>query len=109
MINVSCNTTLAKSSNVDLSSDNRALQKGMDLYVAGFPCQPFSIAGHQKGFDDERGKIVNYVLRHIQQNMPKMFILENVKGFTTLNGGQYVQQTVQFLKQIKGNDTQPAY
>ena len=47
--------------------NNRALQKGMDLYVAGFPCQPFSIAGHQKGFDDERGKIVSYGRRHIHQ------------------------------------------
>ena len=46
--------------------NNRDLQKNMDLYVAGFPCQPFSIAGHQQGLDDERGKIIHSVLHHIK-------------------------------------------
>ena len=64
--------------------NNRDLKKNSDLYVAGFPCQPFSIAGHQQGLGDERGKIIHHVLHHIQRNMPKTFVLENVKGFTTL-------------------------
>ena len=89
--------------------NNRDLKKNMDLYVAGFPCQPFSIAGHQQGLDDERGKIIHHVLHHIQHNMPKTFVLENVKGFTTLKNGQYVQQTIQFLKQIRDKNSQPAY
>ena len=79
---------------------NRTLEKDMDLYVAGFPCQPFSIAGLRRGLDDERGKIVNHVLHHIENHLPKIFILENVKGFTTIHNGKCVQQAVQFLKQI---------
>ena len=89
--------------------NNRELDKHMDLYVAGFPCQPFSIAGHRRGVNDERGRIVHQVLHHIEHQLPKMFILENVKGFTTIQNGKYVQQTVQFLKQIKDTDGQQAY
>ena len=88
---------------------NRTLEKHMDLYVAGFPCQPFSIAGLRRGLDDERGKIVNHVLHHIENHLPKIFILENVKGFTTIHNGKCVQQTVQFLKQIRDANGQQAY
>ena len=52
----------------------------IDLYVAGFPCQTFSIAGQQKGFNDERGQIFFYCLDVINHKNPKYFILENVKG-----------------------------
>ena len=69
--------------------------------MAGFPCQPFSVAGYQQGLSDTRGKIVNNVLHHISHQLPKMFVLENVKGFSTLDNGKYVKQIVQFLKQIQ--------
>jgi DNA (cytosine-5)-methyltransferase 1 len=52
----------------------------VDLYVAGFPCQSFSIAGQRKGFNDERGQIFYYCLDTINTIQPKYFILENVKG-----------------------------
>ena len=55
--------------------DNRVLQKDMDIYVAGFPCQPFSVAGYQNGLDDPRGKIINHVLHHIDHNQPKLFVV----------------------------------
>ena len=88
---------------------NRDLEKNMDLYVAGFPCQPFSVAGYQQGLNDPRGKIVNNVLHHIDHNQPKMFVLENVKGFTTLDNGKYVKQTIHFLKRIQDKHGQPMY
>ena len=47
---------------------------------AGFPCQPFSRAGRQKGWADERN-MIPHMLRVIEDLKPDFFILENVKGF----------------------------
>jgi DNA (cytosine-5)-methyltransferase 1 len=52
----------------------------IDLYVCGFPCQPFSQAGEKKGFDDKRGNVFWSCLEVIEKKQPKYFILENVKG-----------------------------
>jgi len=52
----------------------------IDIYVCGFPCQPFSIAGERKGFNDKRGNIFFNCLDVIKAKKPKIFILENVKG-----------------------------
>lgn len=64
--------------------DNTKLPKDIDLYVAGFPCQAFSTLGAKKGFDNVKcGDIFFDVLDYIQDNLPKIFILENVKGLVT--------------------------
>lgn len=52
----------------------------LDLYVAGFPCQAFSIAGHRLGFEDIRGTIFFNCAEFIRINRPRAFVLENVKG-----------------------------
>ena len=52
----------------------------IDLYVCGFPCQPFSSAGERKGFADKRGNVFFSCLEVIKKKQPKYFILENVKG-----------------------------
>ncbi|MEB3279864.1 MAG: DNA cytosine methyltransferase [Lyngbya sp.] len=54
----------------------------IDLIVGGVPCQPWSIAGKIKGFDDPRGKLWFDVIRIVIENKPKGFIFENVKGLT---------------------------
>lgn len=54
----------------------------IDIIVGGVPCQPWSIAGKIQGFDDPRGKLWFDVMRIIQENQPKGFIFENVKGLT---------------------------
>lgn len=51
----------------------------IDLLIAGFPCQAFSMAGKQLNFDDPRGKLFFEVVRLIQELKPKYFLLENVK------------------------------
>ncbi|MGB3694633.1 MAG: DNA (cytosine-5-)-methyltransferase [Spirulinaceae cyanobacterium] len=54
----------------------------IDLLVGGVPCQPWSIAGKIKGFQDPRGKLWHDVVRIVKANQPKGFIWENVKGLT---------------------------
>jgi len=58
-----------------------------DLLVGGFSCQPFSIAGKRKGFEDLRGQVVFDIIRILRAKKPKMFLLENVKGLLSHNGG----------------------
>ncbi|MEA5509154.1 DNA cytosine methyltransferase [Crocosphaera sp. UHCC 0190] len=54
----------------------------IDLLVGGVPCQPWSIAGKLKGFEDPRGKLWFDVIRLVKNHQPKAFIFENVKGLT---------------------------
>jgi DNA (cytosine-5)-methyltransferase 1 len=51
-----------------------------DLLTAGVPCQSWSIAGKNRGFDDDRGQLWNDTLFLLNQSRPKAFIFENVKG-----------------------------
>jgi DNA (cytosine-5)-methyltransferase 1 len=52
----------------------------IDLYVCGFPCQPFSQAGRRKGLNDHRGNVFWSCLKVIEVKQPRYFILENVRG-----------------------------
>jgi DNA (cytosine-5)-methyltransferase 1 len=51
-----------------------------DILTGGFPCQPFSIAGLQEGFNDERSNVFWKILEIIDYHKPKCVILENVKN-----------------------------
>src|ERR1700674_3359700 len=53
----------------------------VDVLTAGFPCQPFSVAGEKRGFKDERGLLFLHVIRLIKEfgrDKPKILLLENV-------------------------------
>lgn len=58
-----------------------------DILTAGFPCQPFSIAGEQKGFNDVRSNVFWKILEIIQHHVPKCIILENVKNLLSHDNG----------------------
>lgn len=67
------------------------LKKKIDIILAGFPCQPFSAAGNQKGFMDTRGTLFFEIERIIEESTkighkPKGFILENVEGLVKHGG-----------------------
>src|SRR5690606_38532549 len=51
-----------------------------DLLTAGVPCQSWSIAGRNLGFDDDRGQLWNDTIYLLKKTQPKAFIFENVKG-----------------------------
>lgn len=59
-----------------------------DILCAGFPCQPFSQAGHHKGFEDSRGTMFSQVMRFVKHNLPKIVVLENVQALLTHDNGQ---------------------
>lgn len=54
-----------------------------DILTGGFPCQPFSIAGYQEGFKDERSNVFWKILEIIDHHQPKCVILENVKNLVS--------------------------
>merc|ERR1740129_1118349 len=71
-----------------------------DLYVAGFPCQPFSMAGKQQGFADVRGTIFFKVLEYLKVQSPKVFVLENVKGLVKIHDGKYFAAIMESLEAL---------
>ncbi|MFZ0276102.1 MAG: DNA (cytosine-5-)-methyltransferase [Candidatus Sulfotelmatobacter sp.] len=67
---------------LDLSVQGDKLEP-VDILTAGFPCQPFSIAGEKLGFQDERGMLFLHIVRLIREfgrAKPKVLLLENVKN-----------------------------
>lgn len=58
-----------------------------DILTGGFPCQPFSIAGKQEGFDDKRSNVFWKILELIDYHQPKAVILENVKNLVSHDEG----------------------
>lgn len=76
------------------------LPKSVDVIVGGVPCQPWSIAGKIKGFEDDRGKLWFDVIRVIELNQPKAFIFENVKGLMEPRHRQSLESIVSELSQL---------
>ena len=70
-----------------------------DILLAGFPCQPFSQAGLKKGFLDTRGTLFFDILEIIKYHMPKIILLENVKGFKSHDKGNTFQIIKALLEQ----------
>lgn len=80
-----------------------------DILVAGFPCQPFSIAGVSKknslgretGFEDKtQGTLFFDVCRIIKEKRPKAFLLENVKNLTSHDKGKTFRIIQEALKEL---------
>jgi DNA (cytosine-5)-methyltransferase 1 len=59
-----------------------------ELLVGGFPCQPFSFAGSQRGFDDTRGTLFFSIARILREKKSTSFIFENVKGILSNDSGK---------------------
>ena len=72
----------------------------IDLYVSGFPCQPFSRANKFKTSVDPRLNLFNNCLEVIRNKKPKIFILENVKTLATLNNGKYFNEILEILNSL---------
>ena len=71
-----------------------------DILLAGFPCQPFSYAGYKQGLKDERGTLFYQIIRILKEKTPDAFLLENVKGLTSLNEGHILKDMINSLEDI---------
>lgn len=70
-----------------------------DILAAGFPCQPFSMAGVRKGFNDKvRGTLFFEICRILECHKPPMVFLENVKGFVSHDKGRTLQTVLETLE-----------
>ena len=71
-----------------------------DVLLAGFPCQPFSIIGDMRGFDDDRGNLIFNVAEIIDAKRPAAFVLENVRQLSTHNRGRTMQAIIAKLNEL---------
>ena len=72
-----------------------------DVLCAGFPCQAFSKAGHQKGFEDEtRGTLFFEIIRILKHHKTPYIILENVRNLTSHDNGNTWSVIKNSLKEL---------
>lgn len=71
-----------------------------DFLLAGFPCQPFSYAGKKRGFGDTRGTLFFEIERILEKYKPKAFLLENVRGLKTHDGGRTFETIINKLHNL---------
>lgn len=76
-----------------------------DIFVGGFPCQAFSVAGKRKGFDDTRGTLFFEIARILSAKRPQLFLLENVKGLLSHDNGRTFEIIITTLDEL-GYDLQ---
>jgi len=70
-----------------------------DFMTAGVPCQSWSIAGKNLGFDDDRGQLWNDTLYLLNKVRPKAFIFENVKGLSDPRNQKALNYILSRIKQ----------
>ena len=71
-----------------------------DVLCAGFPCQPFSICGQQKGFEDTRGTLFFNICQIIQIKKPPVIFLENVKHLVHHDNGKTLNTILESLEDL---------
>ena len=99
--------------NIDITDEKLDYKEipNFDVLCAGFPCQPFSHAGLKKGFDDTRGTLFFNIKEIIrakiveskkkpQVTIPKVLLLENVKGFRNHDKGNTFKRIKEVLNDL---------
>ncbi|MDO4642777.1 MAG: DNA (cytosine-5-)-methyltransferase [Cardiobacteriaceae bacterium] len=72
-----------------------------DIICAGFPCQPFSLAGKKKGAEcPKSGRLIDHVIRIAKYHSPKFIFLENVPNILTIADGTFWDYLVESFVRI---------
>ena len=71
-----------------------------DILCAGFPCQPFSQAGHKRGFDDVRGTLFFDIAEILRIKRPRAFFLENVRHLLKHDNGNTFSTIMRVLDEL---------
>jgi DNA (cytosine-5)-methyltransferase 1 len=89
----------------DLTKIDPKIIPDFDVLMAGFPCQPFSISGHHKGFEDTRGTLFFDICRIIDKKKPRVVVLENVKHFINHDKKRTLRKVIKTLEKLNYNVT----
>ena len=84
----------------DITKIDVASIPAFDVLCGGFPCQSFSKAGHQAGFEDKRGQLFFNICDIIKHHRPKYLLLENVRNLSSHDEGntwKVIQQNIDKL------------
>ena len=101
-LNNTTNTTLIEA---DVREVDSRVVPSSDIIVAGFPCQPFSLAGYRRGLNDPRGKLFMEITRiaNGMEELPRVLFLENVSNLYSHDDGN----TYEFVKKTLINAGYP--
>ena len=72
----------------DVRDIDFSMLPNVDVVVAGFPCQPFSIMGYRRGFKDPRGNLFFEISRFVDVKRPRVVLLENVQNLMEHDNGK---------------------
>ena len=78
----------------------RKLRGKVDIICGGFPCQAFSIAGKQFGFEDARGTLFYEIARATKEIKPRYLLLENVRNLLSHDKGQTFTRILKILDEL---------
>lgn len=78
----------------------RKLRGKVDVICGGFPCQAFSIAGNQLGFEDARGTLFYEIARAAEQIKPRYLFLENVRNLLSHDKGKTFARMLKILHDL---------
>ncbi len=103
-INTHCQTVYQNNYNENPLSDITKINEkdipDFDILLAGFPCQPFSISGYKKGFEDTRGTLFFDVCRILEEKIPPIVVLENVKHLIHHDKGNTLKVIIETLEDL---------
>ena len=78
----------------------RKLRGKVDVICGGFPCQAFSIAGKQLGFEDTRGTLFYEIARATKEIKPRYLLLENVRNLLSHDKGKTFTRILKILDEL---------
>ena len=84
----------------DITKLNLNVVPKHNVLCAGFPCQPFSISGKMKGFEDTRGTLIYHVFKIIEKREPEVVLLENVKHLLYHDKKRTLTTIIQHLEEL---------